>query len=127
MTDPAPTASRLRPCPRRPNCVSTQADPEDPKHMDPIPYQGTLAQARERLLAILRGYPRTRVVQDDGDYLHAECRSKVFRFVDDVEFQFDDTAKHIRFRSAARLGYRDFGVNRNRMEEITRLFTGRDA
>jgi uncharacterized protein (DUF1499 family) len=123
MTDTAPTASRLAPCPRWPNCVSTQA-PDGPQRMDPIPYQGPLAPARERLLSVLRAYPRTTVVREEGDYLKAECRSKIFRFTDDVEFEFDDAAKQIHFRSASRLGRKDFGVNRNRMEEIARLFAG---
>jgi uncharacterized protein (DUF1499 family) len=98
--------------------------------MDPIPYTGSLDEARARLLGVLRDYPRTRIVSDPGlepHYLKAECRSQVFRFVDDVEFVFDDGAKQIHFRSASRLGFRDFGVNRNRMEEIRAAFeaTGR--
>lgn len=66
--------------------------------------------------------PRTRIVKEEPAYLRAECRSRIFRFVDDVEFEFDDAAKRIHFRSAARLGYRDFGVNRKRMEAIRREF-----
>jgi uncharacterized protein (DUF1499 family) len=109
--------SRLAPCPRTPNCVSTLA-PGHPQHIDPIPYQGPQEAARQRLLAVLRGLPRTRIVAEEPGYLHAECRSRVFRFVDDVELVLDDTAKLIHFRSAARLGRRDFGVNRERMERI---------
>jgi uncharacterized protein (DUF1499 family) len=90
--------------------------------MDPIPYTGSLDQARARMLQVLRAYPRTRIVQEDPDYLKAECRSKVFRFVDDVELLFDDGAKQIHFRSASRLGRRDFGVNRERMERIREAF-----
>jgi len=45
--------------------------------------------------------------------------------VDDVEFLFDDNARRIDIRSAARVGYSDFGVNRRRMEEIRRRFSGR--
>ena len=52
----------------------------------------------------------------------AECRSRIFRFVDDVEIHFDDDAKLIHFRSAARLGRRDFGVNRERMERVRQDF-----
>jgi len=121
-TDPV---SRLAPCPRKPKCVSTEAPPGSSKRMDPIPYTGSLDEARARLLGVLRGYPRTRIVSDPGlepHYLKAECRSQVFRFVDDVEFVFDDGAKQIHFRSASRLGFRDFGVNRNRMEEIRAAF-----
>ena len=111
----------LPPCRRTPNCVSTQTD--DPgKLMEPIPYSGPLAAARERLVAVLRALPRTRIVLEEPGYLKAECRSRLFRFVDDVDLLFDDQAKLIHFRSAARLGRRDFGVNRERMEEIRRRF-----
>ena len=126
MTTPTPTspaASRLAPCGWKPNCVSTLA-PAGPKSMDPIPYDGPLTEARRRMLKVLRDYPRTRILQEEPDYLKAECRSRVFRFVDDVEIAFDDAAKLIHFRSAARLGVRDFGVNRKRMEEIRELFLG---
>ena len=118
-------ATRLAPCPRSPNCVSTEAPPGSSKRMDPIPYTGSLDEARARLLQVLREHPRTRIVSDPGlepHYLKAECRSKVFRFVDDVEFVFDEGAKLIRFRSASRLGRKDFGVNRQRMEEIRAAF-----
>ncbi len=118
----ASTPSRLAPCPRTPNCVSTQAPEGSSKRMDPIPYTGTLAQARRRMLQVLRDHPRTRIVQEDLDYLKAECRSRIFRFVDDVELLFDDGARQIHFRSASRLGRRDFGVNRERMETIRKAF-----
>jgi uncharacterized protein (DUF1499 family) len=126
-TDPA---SRLAPCPRTPNCVSTEAPPGSSKRMDPIPYTGSLDAARARLLQVLRDYPRTRIVSDpslEPHYLKAECRSKLFRFVDDVEFVVDDGAKQIRFRSASRLGRKDFGVNRKRIEEIRAAFKGGGA
>jgi uncharacterized protein (DUF1499 family) len=45
--------------------------------------------------------------------------------VDDVEFVFEDETKTIHFRSASKTGYSDFGVNRNRMEEIRRLLNGK--
>lgn len=113
----------LPPCRRTPNCVSTQAaDPA--RKMEPIPYTGTLDEARARLLRVLRSYPRTTVVQEGPVSLKAECRSRIFRFVDDVDFVLDGAAKAIHFRSASRLGRRDFGVNRKRMEEIRRLFQG---
>ncbi len=124
-TDPA---SRLAPCPRTPNCVSTEAPPGSSKRMDPIPYTGSLDEARARLLQVLRDYPRTRIVSDlEPCYLKAECHSRLFRFVDDVEFVFDEGAKQIRFRSASRLGRKDFGVNRKRMEEIRAAFEGAGA
>lgn len=41
-------------------------------------------------------------------------------YVDDVEFRLDAEANLIHVRSAARLGRRDFGVNRARLEAIRR-------
>lgn len=121
-----PSPPPLPPCRRTPNCVSTQAA-EPAKKMDPIPYTGSLDQARARLLRVLRAYPRTTVVQEGPVSLKAECRSRLFRFVDDVDFVLDDQTRTIHFRSASRLGRKDFGVNRHRMEEIRRLFEAEGA
>ena len=115
--------SRLAPCPNTPNCVSTEAPPGR-QRMEPIPYPSTPAQAREKLLEVLRHHPRTRIVRQEPAYLKAECRSRIFRFVDDVEFLFDDEARQIHFRSASRVGYGDRGVNRKRMKEIRAAFLG---
>jgi uncharacterized protein (DUF1499 family) len=93
--------------------------------MDPVRYQGSLEEAQERLLGVIRSFRQATVVQNDGIYLKVEFRSAIFSFVDDVEFEFDDAAKQIHFRSASRLGYYDFGVNRRRMESIRRQFSGK--
>lgn len=114
---------RLLPCPDKPNCVCTQ-DPAERHRIDPLRYEGTQAQARERLLKIIGQMERATLVKTDPAYIHAEFRSAVFRFVDDTEFLFDDDAKIIHFRSAARAGYYDFKVNRSRMEDIRRRFAG---
>ncbi len=111
----------LAPCPSRPNCVSTEA--ADPRHrMDPIPFQGSLDEAQERLRRILNGMARSSLTADRPGYLAATFRSRIFGFVDDAEFVLDAQALEIRFRSAARTGYYDFGVNRSRMEAIARAF-----
>jgi len=111
----------LAACPDSPNCVSTQA--KDARHtIEPLRYDTSREQALQRLTAIMRSWPRTRIVTTTADYLHVEFTSALFRFVDDVEFFFDDAAKTIHFRSASRLGYSDLGVNRKRMEEIRRRF-----
>ena len=94
--------------------------------MDPIPYAGSPEQARGRLLAVLRAWPRARIVREEPGAITVECRSRIFRFVDDVDFRFDDEARLIHFRSASRLGRRDFGVNRQRMEEMRRRYLATD-
>ena len=111
---------QLPPCPSSPNCVSTQA--QDAGHaIAPIRYRKSRAEAREALKEVIRSLPRTKLVEEDESYLHYEFTSLLLRFVDDVEFVFDDEAKTIHFRSASRTGYGDLGVNRTRMEQVRAL------
>jgi len=79
----------------------------------------------EVLKSAIGTLPRTRLVEQDGLYLHYEFTSLLLRFVDDVEFLFDSETKTVHFRSASRVGYGDFGVNRRRMEDIRRLVAGK--
>jgi uncharacterized protein (DUF1499 family) len=112
---------RLAPCPASPNCVSTVAG--DPAHqIEPIPWGGTPEEALQAIRAALAKMPRTIVVTAEGNYLHAEARSFLFRFVDDVELLVDPEQKLIHFRSASRVGYSDLGANRARMERFRKFF-----
>lgn len=117
------TGDRLASCPSSPNCVSS-LDSEDAEHaIAPLTYTGTLADARQRLLDVIQSMKRTTVITADERYIHAEFRSGLFRFVDDVEFYFDDEPGVIHVRSASRVGHSDFGVNRKRMEAIHERFS----
>jgi uncharacterized protein (DUF1499 family) len=112
---------RLASCPDKPNCVCTQAT--DERHaIPPLRYTGSAAEALANLKAVLAARPRTTLVTATDTYLHGECRSRLFRFVDDVEFLIDDAEKVIHFRSASRAGHSDLGVNRQRMEGIRKAF-----
>jgi len=115
------TEGRLASCPNSPNCVSTQG--ADAKHgIDPIVYTASMEEAMDRLEQIVRAMPRTEVVRQEEDYIRLECSSRLFRFIDDVEFWFDDANKLIHCRSASRKGYSDLGVNRKRVEQIREQF-----
>ena len=110
----------LAPCPSSPNCVSTQALDEG-HAITPIRYRKSRAEAKEALKEVIRSLPRAKLVEEGESYLHYEFTSLLLRFVDDVEFVFDDDAKTIHFRSASRIGYGDLGVNRARMEQVRSL------
>ena len=115
---------QLPPCPSSPNCVSTQA--QDAGHaIAPIRYRKSRAEAKEALKEVIRSLPRTKLVEEEESYLHYESTSLLLRFVDDVEFLFDDESKTIHFRSASRTGYGDLGVNRTRMEQVRALVGGK--
>jgi uncharacterized protein (DUF1499 family) len=113
---------RLASCPASPNCVCSQAADGDSHRMPPIPWTGSAREAIERLVKLVETSPRTRIVTRGENYLHAEFTSALLRFVDDVEFLIDEAAGVIHFRSASRVGYSDFGVNRRRMEQLCERF-----
>ena len=111
----------ITPCPDRPNCVSSQA--ADEQHfIEPLRIAGDPGTAWSSLKTILQQQPGARIVAEQNNYLHAEFRSRVFRFVDDVEFVIQADQGVIDVRSASRTGYSDFGVNRRRIERIRGLF-----
>ncbi|HYF63085.1 MAG TPA: DUF1499 domain-containing protein [Herpetosiphonaceae bacterium] len=112
---------RLAACPDTPNCAASQSG-DAKQRMDPIPYSTSTAEARRRLLEIIRSSPRTEIVAETPTYLGAVYRSKLFGFPDDVEFLFDEERRVIDFRSASRVGGGDLGVNRARMLAISRAF-----
>ena len=113
---------KLAPCPSLPNCVSSQSS--DREHaVEPLTFPGTVTRAHAALKTIILSMKRSQIITDTDSYMHAEFTSALFRFVDDVEFQFDENAKLIHVRSASRLGNSDLGVNRKRVEEIRARWT----
>lgn len=108
---------RLRPCGSRPNCVVSEGSARIVPAL-PLP-SGTDPMAQ--LVAAVERLPRTRVTARDGDYLRAESRTLLFRFVDDLELRLDPEARVAHVRSASRVGYSDRGENRRRVEALRRL------
>lgn len=101
----------------KPNWVSSQVDPADSHYVAPLALRdGDGAGTVQRLRALIEAMPRMRVVEARPGYLHVEARTPMLGFVDDLELAIGDGAIHV--RSAARLGIRDFGVNRKRVEAL---------
>lgn len=105
---------QLAPCKRSPNCVSSQANPSDLEH-----YIAPLHGSMEAVRKAVASFPRSRIIRETEDYLYAEFRTPLMRYVDDVEFFFDGMVVHV--RSCSRLGRRDFGTNRKRVESLRAL------
>ena len=114
----------LAPCGSRPNCVCSRADAEAGHRVEPFAVSGDGAVGFARLKELLAGMPRTALVTATDDYLHAVCRTRM-GFADDLECRLCLVDGVIHVRSASRLGYYDFGVNRARVELLRRqLQTG---
>ena len=115
-------AGRLAPCKRSPNCVSSQAEPADREHyIAPIAFRGLMADLRKAVESMAR----STVITAERNYLYAEYRTALLRYVDDLELFYDEAAGLVHVRSASRLGRRDFGVNRKRVEALRSLISAR--
>lgn len=108
---------KLPPCPSSPNCVSSQAA-DDGHFIEPFKILADADEAWVALKQALLSQSRTVITNETANTLHAEATSLVFRFVDDVDAILDRDAKTIHIRSASRIGYGDFGVNRRRIETL---------
>ena len=118
------TNGRLAECLETPNCISTQAD--NPEQLvSPMLLNQSVEEVQQQLEAIICSMPRSRMVTSVPGYFHAEFRSLILGFVDDVEFAIDESQKLIHFRSASRVGKSDLGVNRDRWEAIRSRYQSR--
>ena len=114
-------------CPPTPNCVTSAPGADDGHHVLPLRFEGSAETAWETLRKALKSQGRLTIVEDTNDHIRAEVTSTVFRFVDDVEFWLDPEKRLIHVRSASRVGYWDFGVNRRRIESLReQLANGKD-
>jgi len=115
-------AGRLKNPPSTPNCVSSQALPEDRVHyMEPWSYDN-FEYAREKLISCIHDFGDTKIISSETNYIHAVFTTGWMRWKDDVEFYLDREEQLIHFRSASRIGYGDHGVNRKRMKRLKELY-----
>lgn len=120
------SAGTFAPCPASPNCVSSDAS-DSAHQVTPLQLALAPAEAWSAAGEIVSGLPRTHIVKETADYLHAECRSALFGFVDDLELQLRPVEGIIAVRSASRLGYSDLGVNRSRIDGLRAALIDRGA
>lgn len=110
-------AGHLRPCPTAPHCVNSEAT--DPRHaIAPLLLRGPGPPAWQKVVAAVAATERTTVVENDANYLRAEVTSPWHIYTDDLELLFVPAQGRIEVRSASRVGYYDFQVNRKRVEAL---------
>lgn len=116
---------KLKPPSRTMNSVSSQAGAwpaseyaVEYAQIEPLRFSGDAVVAMNRLRDVLKAWPGATVVEDRPDYIAVEFETRWLRFVDDAEFLLDPAARVIDVRSQSRLGRKDFGVNRKRVEAL---------
>ena len=116
---------QLAPCPNSPNCVCSDEHMESSQYIAPIVSPSGSAEepaetSGRHLLAALAAYLDSQseytLVHQSEDYLRVEARTRLLRFVDDIEMQVRGDKVYV--RSASRVGYSDLGKNRKRLEGI---------
>lgn len=125
---------RLKAPSNTPNSVSSQADlyPDHPLRSDaliealPLKH-GDASASVQALVAALSSLPGVSVVEQRHDYVHAEARTPWLKFVDDMEFWVNPERQVIEVRSASRMGRKDFGVNRQRVEALRKAYLAGQA
>ena len=114
--------NELKPCTKRPNCVSSQS--RNPKHkIQPIHYSGSIKDTKDKLKKVFDPIGDAIFVTITKKYWHIEFTSRWLGFVDDVEILFSESESQIDIRSSSRVGYWDLGVNRKRVEKIRFQFS----
>jgi uncharacterized protein (DUF1499 family) len=123
---------RLKPPSPTPNSVSSQAAlyPDHPQRaysdIAPLPLKNAAGPASlQALAAVLGAMPGITAVEQRPDYLYAQAETRWMKFADDLEFWFNPARGVIELRSASRLGRKDFGVNRERIEAIRAAYLAR--
>ena len=96
----------LAPCSSPAHCARADWSVADP--------QAALAA----LVPVVTATPRTEVVEQSADYLHATASSALFGFVDDLELYADTAHGLLQARSVSRLGDSDLGVNASRLAAL---------
>ncbi len=115
---------KLKPPSRTPNSVSSQAAlwPGHPQAgyaaVAPLSLVGDGPATLARIKAIVATTPGAQLVAEQPDYLYATFSTRLMKFTDDVEFWLDPADQVVQLRSASRLGRRDLGANRARIEVI---------
>ena len=106
----------------KPNSVSSTIEKSDAHYIEPLAFSSAPAEAWKKLHGIVKASTRAKIITDQPGYIHAEFKSAGLGFIDDVECALDERSNVIQVRSASRLGIRDLGVNRARIESIRAQF-----
>lgn len=115
------TDNRFSPMPSSPNAVSSHTDLED-KKVQPLAFE-SIDDAKKNVKRVLAQMPNNTIHTDTIEYMHIVFTTETMKYHDDVELFFDTTANLIHYRSQSRVGYSDKGLNRDRYNQFSTLYS----
>jgi len=112
----------LKPCPSTPNCITSFIHNNDESHfLHAIKSKLSTSESKKKIKQYISNNKNLKLINEEENYLYFEYTSQIMKFVDDVELYFvEDGILH--FRSASRIGRKDFGANIKHIHEIRSLF-----
>ena len=75
----------------------------------------------QEVVEIVASTKRTKIVEKNDRYMHAEVTSRLMHYVDDLEIMILADSSTLQIRSASRVGIGDLGVNRKRVVNLLNL------
>ncbi len=114
---------KLRPCPPAPKCVSSYYA-KGIHHIEPLKYSGPKENAYNKILSIINSIEKSKIVKQEENYIYAQFELSRFKWIDNMEFLFDDENKIIHYSStpSAKIGFWDWGANKRRANIIQQQF-----
>ena len=106
-------------CPARPSCVSSVAN-DDAHRVPALAHTGDTLRAVSMLREVIDRMGGV-IEHESPGYLHAVLPTPRMRYRDDVVLLLLPEGR-IEMRSISRFGYRDFDVNRARVEQLRQAF-----
>jgi len=103
---------KLQACPDSPNCHTVSVNIAD---------AGDATVLIDQLLESVRAMPRSEVIEKTDNYLHVIFTSAMLGFKDDLECLIETVEAGtvtLTCKSASRVGYSDFDVNRRRVDTL---------
>ena len=92
---------------------------ESPAHCARLEWErNDPVESLSELAEVIKQTPRSEIIEQQADYLHATASSQIFGFVDDLELYADSERSVLQARSVSRLGESDLGVNEQRLRSL---------
>ncbi|MCK5666002.1 MAG: DUF1499 domain-containing protein [Thiotrichaceae bacterium] len=112
-------------CPEKPNCINTEYPEQTNHYLPPLDFPESRSSQIMLLAKTTLLEMNAYIIKAENNYLAATFTSSLFKFVDDFELRLDNDGNKLHIRSASRLGYSDFGVNKRRVEHFLELMNTR--
>lgn len=83
------------------------------------------SEAWPAIREVIAEIPRTEIMEASDVYIHAKCKTRVFRFVDNLELVLQPDKTTVSVRSSSTFALFDFGVNRLRIHSLRKKLQAR--